>query len=167
MEELARWLFQQETPLKRTILVALIAVMMTTPCFAQEEEMDEIFSIAGTEWRCIGVGLQIPPVNRPLIHLYDETVDFSERSVFTASENIGILQWVGSYLDFLVFSVAWDSQSDKTSISHLFMVMQPALGLGMFFEVTRSSRDPKIPYWGIFIPWVRISTGIMIKINGT
>ena len=37
----------------------------------------------------------------------DDTVYFTERSVQTTSGNIGILDDVDTYLDFLVFSVAW------------------------------------------------------------
>ena len=129
--------------MKKTILVLLMALVFATPCLAKEIETDEIFSLAGTEWRCIGVGVQIPPVKRTFIHLYDETVDFSERSIFTTSGNIGILQWVDTYLDFLVFSVAWDRDGQKHSTTHLFAVMQPAAGVGMFLSIEKSHRDQK------------------------
>ena len=36
--------------MKKTILVVLMAVMIATPCLAQEVETDGIFSIEGTWW---------------------------------------------------------------------------------------------------------------------
>ena len=39
--------------MKKTILVALIAVMVSTPCFAQEVETDGMFSIEGTKWETL------------------------------------------------------------------------------------------------------------------
>ena len=36
--------------MKKTILVVLMAVMLTTPCLAQEIETDGIFSLEGTRW---------------------------------------------------------------------------------------------------------------------
>ena len=36
--------------MKKTILIVLMAVMVATPCFAQEVETDANFSLHGTQW---------------------------------------------------------------------------------------------------------------------
>jgi hypothetical protein len=36
--------------MKKIILAVLMAVMITTPCFAQEVEPEGLFSIEGTSW---------------------------------------------------------------------------------------------------------------------
>ena len=129
--------------MKRTILVMLIK-LIATPCFAQEIETDGLFSIEGTEWRCVGVEFKLLPfTNSPpmSIELIDETVYFTERSIQTSSGNIGILQEMDTYLDFLVFSVAWGVSginvfwhaSDDVS----FMVLQPTIGVGIFSSIIR------------------------------
>jgi len=115
-----------------------MVVMFATPCLAQELETDGLFSIAGTTWRCIGVRiirfsfLYLGSGSEPGIELYDETVSFTDRSVLTSSGNIGILQDVDTYLDFLVFSVAFHSRLGT-------MVLQPALGVGIFNSIIQGT----------------------------
>ena len=47
--------------MKKTILVIVIAVMVATPCFAQEVEPEGIFSIEGTRWQSLPTGVQLLP----------------------------------------------------------------------------------------------------------
>ena len=47
--------------MKKTILVVLMALMITTPCFAQEVEPEGFFSIEGTLWQALSMGVQILP----------------------------------------------------------------------------------------------------------
>lgn len=47
--------------MRKSILVVLIAVMITIPCFAQGIEPEGNFSIEGTEWQALPTGLQILP----------------------------------------------------------------------------------------------------------
>ena len=141
--------------MKKSILVMLLVVIVATPCLAQEIEPDGLFSIAGTEWRRIGVKIIWRPsyTSEPFISLYDETVYFTDRSIETSTGNIGILQYAFPYLDFLVFSVAW---------SQLFeiMVLQPTLGVGMFSFIDYVGAG----YPTIIIP-IGVAFGFMFKID--
>ena len=47
--------------MKRTILVVLAIVMVATPCLAQEIETDGLFSLHGTLWEALPVGIQLVP----------------------------------------------------------------------------------------------------------
>ena len=47
--------------MKKTILAILTAVMVATPCFANEIEPEGIFSLHGTLWQALPIGLQIFP----------------------------------------------------------------------------------------------------------
>ena len=47
--------------MKKTILVVLMAVMVATPCFAQEVKPEGIFSIEGTLWQSLPTGVQLLP----------------------------------------------------------------------------------------------------------
>lgn len=51
--------FKKEAYMKRTILVALMIVMLATPCFAQEVEPDGMFSIEGTSWIIASLSSQV------------------------------------------------------------------------------------------------------------
>ena len=44
--------------MKRKILVVLMAVMVATPCLAQEVEPDGLFSIEGTAWQVCRIGIR-------------------------------------------------------------------------------------------------------------
>jgi len=47
--------------MKKTILVVLIMIAVATPCFAQEVEPEGFFSIEGTLWQALSMGVQILP----------------------------------------------------------------------------------------------------------
>ena len=47
--------------MKRTILVVLMIVLVATPCLAQEVETDGLFSLHGTVWEALPIGVQIFP----------------------------------------------------------------------------------------------------------
>jgi hypothetical protein len=144
----------KEAHMKKTILVVLLAVMIATPCFAQEIETDGLFSLEGTEWRRIGVAIRtaIPP-----FRLIDDTVYFTDRSVQTTSGTIGILEDVDTYLDFLVFSVAWEARVFHTAM----MILQPAIGVGVFSGLVYDMGS----HLGSPIRLVGVSFGVMFKID--
>jgi len=144
--------------MKKTILVVLMVVMIATPCFAQGVETDGLFSIVGTEWRCIGVAVYF---GFPFWDVLDYTVYFTERSVESSSRTIGILQNVDTYRDFLIFSVAWyRSFSRPQETDGSIMILQPALGVGTFSAWTRyySSSTERL-HLG------RVGFGFMFKID--
>jgi hypothetical protein len=109
--------------MKKTILAVLMAVLIATPCFAQEIETDGLFSIMGTEWRRIGIVFywsgdmitEVPPYIRPI----DDTVYFTDQ-----------LERYGQYLELGVFTVIWNGLES-------IMILQPTIGVGMFYGYRR------------------------------
>ena len=45
--------------MRKLILASLIAIMVATPCLAQEIETDGLFSIEGTMWKALPIGMGI------------------------------------------------------------------------------------------------------------
>ena len=144
--------------MKRTILALLMVALAATPCFAQEIETDGIFSIFGTQWSCIGVSISCSLGCRP--SFFDETVWFTDRTIETSSGTIGILQYVDTYRDFLVLSVAWDGDrwlpdcnvGNAYYVEAAIYVMQPTVGIGTFLKRSIRCRYGRT-----------IATGIMVK----
>ena len=133
--------------MKRTILAISMAIVIATPCFAQEIESDGLFSIEGTEWMRIGVAIQI--LEPPFISLYHDTVRFTDLS--------GII-----YQDFLVFSVV-------SEMRYSFMVLQPAIGIGFYGQliwIAMPSRGSSALFNGP-VPPIRfgLNFGFMFKID--
>jgi hypothetical protein len=116
-------------------------------------EPDGLFSVAGTRWECIGISFG---PNQPIIPV-DYIVWFSERTVRTSSGKIGVLGDVRTYLDFLVFSVAWRGANLFAPYPG-FMILQPALGVGMF----SSLRWQKAYQYRVFLG---VEFGVMFKID--
>lgn len=114
--------------MKKAILVVLMVVMVITPCFALEVELDGIFSLDGTLWQYF----------RPEIHFGNTAgqpyfdigvnsgeVGFYQGSVYWCSEN-GCGSG-GPYIDTPVigiFFTLWFWSID-------LWVMQPTVGIGL------------------------------------
>ena len=76
--------------MKRTILVVLIAVMIATPCFAQEIEPDGLFSLDGTLWKFFRPEIQFGTTyGQPYFYIGVNSgeVGFYQGSVYWCSEN--------------------------------------------------------------------------------
>jgi len=124
----------------------LFAVMVATPCFAQEVEPDGLFSIEGTEWQAL-IGMQIFPL--PWIwearglyfHFYGGEVSPGMNESF--------------YIDMLVCSIFWGYDrmgAGGGSDKWYYGILQPG-GIGIVFE--RTSRiHPTTPI---------INTALLIK----
>ena len=110
--------------MKKTILVILIAVMISTPCLAQEVEPDGIFSLHGTVWQEY-LGITILPIPGPG---FDPTGN--ERYFYGGRVYNSWGSYMGSYVDLLAFSF---------SFSYYFLIYEigiwfPAVGIGTSIE---------------------------------
>ena len=115
--------------MKKIILVTLMAVMVATPCFAQEIEPEGIFSLHGTEWQALPTGvklLPLPPSLEPL--KFDSVFNFYGGRVYPEKGGDGF------YLDMLVCSIfhgyrhRWQGGTYRW-----FGVLQP-IGIGIVAE---------------------------------
>ena len=118
--------------MKRTILVALIAVMVATPCLAQEIEPDGMFSIEGTLWRfgpiinCTISPLLLLPFFAIEEHTY--TMVFHQGKVYWCNETECRNDNNYTYINTPVLSVAYYNSQRLQQLD--LMVMQPT-GFGL------------------------------------
>jgi len=141
--------------MKRTILAVLMAVMVFTPCLAQEVETDGLFSIDGTLWTRCGISISdIEPSFSPPSCW--GLVGFDQGNVYSCmDEGNSCTSNESSYIDLLVVSiVTWRSYGPSTSKG--LYILQPS-GFGVFTSFFRSfSPHPRENVY---------STGIMFKVQ--
>jgi len=82
--------------MKKIVLLVLIAVMIATPCFAQEVEPEGIFSLHRTEWQALPTGVKLLPFPPSLEPLYESVFNFYGGQVYPEKGGDGF------YLDMLV-----------------------------------------------------------------
>jgi len=115
--------------MKKVILVLLMTIMIATPCLAQEVEPEGFFSIEGTEWEALPMGVQILPF--PSL----EPLDNSEFGFYDGE----VYPWIYNYsfyIDMLVCSIFWAIDIPTIgggSITRSFGILQPT-GVGLVFE---------------------------------
>jgi len=115
--------------MKKTILVILVAVMVATPCLAQEVEPEGIFTIGGTIWEALPMGIQIFPFPSPQ-PMYNSEFGFYGGIVYPWKYNYSF------YIDMLVCSIFWAYDVPTVgngSISWSFGILQP-IGIGIVVE---------------------------------
>jgi len=115
--------------MKKTILVILMVVMIATPCFAQEIEPEGIFSLHGTAWETLPMGIQIFPFPSPQ-PMYNSEFGFYGGIVYPWKYNYSF------YIDMLVCSIFWAIDIPTIgggSITRSFGILQPT-GVGLVFE---------------------------------
>ena len=142
--------------MKKAILIVLMVVFVTTPCFAQEVEPDGLFSIEGTLWNkcgidyspgiptqagCIDIGFHQGTVYR-CYDIWDGDVSYICDS----------LPW--EYVDLLVFSLSYfldykDYNPESDDLTAALTIMQP-FGFGVFSVIVLYMEEPfpKLGYWG-------------------
>jgi hypothetical protein len=114
--------------MKKTILIVLMAVMVTAPCFAQEVETDGILSLDGTLWRYFRLYLSFgTSVGQPYfdIGVDSEEVGFFQGNMYWCSEND-----CGSgrpYIDTPVLGTFFTLGLVGIDL----WVMQPTVGIGL------------------------------------
>ena len=111
--------------MKKTILVVLMAVMIATPCFAQEVEPEGIFSIEGTRWEALPMGIHISPFP-PSLEPIDWGFGFYGGEVYPSGG-------YSFYIDMLVcsiFSVEYGPGATSRPVVFYMGILQP-IGIGM------------------------------------
>jgi len=131
--------------MKKIILVVLMAVMIATPCIAQEVEPEGMFSIEGTLWQALPIGLKI----FRLPGIWDTN---GLQFVFYGDTG-------ASYIDMLACSIFWAVERGSLSIirARYFGILQP-LGMGMVV---------KTDFEGALTPFSppNISIALLVKTN--
>lgn len=132
-----------------------MAVMIATPCFAQEIEPDGLFSIEGTRWRTCGISVSIQLLG---LQGFNFNIGcsrirygfFEEKVYFCNALNLCPPREPSSYIDTPLVGIAYVGQSFLQD-SYLF-IMQP-IGFGVY------TRLYNLPLGGGF------ETGIMFKVD--
>jgi len=151
--------------MKKTILVLLIAVMTATPCLAQEIHPDGIFSIEGTLWESLPIGLYIFPYPW-LTSDVECRVGFYGGGVYLCSSPCSYLGSSPSsfYVDILGCSVFYIEGGVHSSLGQLpsyFGIFQP-IGIGMVVKSAFRDGPPDLfPYIPNLFP--SISIALLIK----
>jgi hypothetical protein len=106
--------------MKRTILAVLVAVMVATPCFAQEVNPNGLFSPDGTIWGIVDEGFSALRMGFADGLIYNCTYNppsCDDESIFGAS-----------YFNFFLLSIfaAGDPSDEETFLG----VLIPILGIG-------------------------------------
>jgi len=126
--------------MKRTILTVLMAVMIATPCFAQEVETDGIFSLDGTLWRITGqMGRQ------------GYYYGFNQGNVYYLEGSECWKEEVGFFVDSFLTSIFMTYSSreleGKTYVDIKYGNMLP-IGIGFTTGISKSEDgDPRILRW--------------------
>jgi hypothetical protein len=127
-------------PVKKTILAVLMILTIATPCFAQDEKPDKPFSIEGTQWQSLPIGMIIFPITAVgPIDPYE--VGFYDGKVYFHGYIYGGFQYEPAdekrsfYMDMLVASIFMYSgrncqMSDGCWDYIVFGIMQP-IGVGV------------------------------------
>jgi hypothetical protein len=157
MEYIICQLQRKESVMKRIILAVLIVALVTAPCFAQEVEPDGLFSIGGTKWQALPIGLQIFPF--PWIEPNDDL-----QFAFYGGEVYPDLQPVEKsfYMDMPIFSIfgtgySMSNNPGPVTTSSYFGILQP-IGIGTVIVSV---------YQCCPLPLPRISIALLIKTGDT
>ena len=124
--------------MKKTILVVLMAVMVATPCLAQEIETDGLFSIEGTLWGYCVIRFGIVNYGGwlPFIVPNCENMGFYQGTVYSCNQDgsCGKLTHY-SYIDSPLVSIVYDEQWNisRSNIYVVYGILQPG-GFGVYTQ---------------------------------
>ena len=141
--------------MKKTILLVLMAVILATPCFAQEVEPEGIFSVDGTLWSLcyIEFGLAgfefTSSMDCTSVGYYQDKVYWCEEGSFCSATNM-------FYIDLGLVGITYISV-----LGNGLAIMQPSIGLGVYSQIGFSPGDCAPRY--CLPPSFGISIGIMFK----
>ena len=143
--------------MRKTILIALIVLLVSSPCFAQEVETDGLFSLHGTLWK---VFISEHSVMSEWMGFYEGGVyPVSNNDIDSYGEQTYLYEplWVsydGNYVDFGVVSIFWAKIVSVAQEIH-YGIMQP-IGIGMVFT-----------HWvtTLNIPFPIPNIGLMVKVS--
>ena len=103
--------------MKKTVLAVLMVVMFVTPCFAQEVEPSEVFSLHGTVWEHTAIiTIVFPDPHFPSKESYD--LGFYGGKVYNNALSRPESKPFNCYIDLLVasFYVTWHGLSGTSGI---------------------------------------------------
>ena len=123
--------------MKKTILALLMAVMLATPCFAQDVEPEGMFSIEGTLWRLCHVTVSVPYF---YIGCYEWEMGFYQGyysqtpiAAYTCDKG-GIDCQEDPFLSVInlgVVSILWETSLSNNNWTYFLAILQP-FGLGLY-----------------------------------
>jgi hypothetical protein len=143
--------------MKKTILVILMAVMIATPCLAQEVEPEGLFSLNGTLWNICSIAFFPEPIMPPFVEIAcGEEMGFYQGKAYNSSLDSGY------YIDLGVVSIAYGMSIGGDTNRYILAIMQPAIGFGVESVVLFHHWCGK---YGCAIPFFGYVIGIMHKIN--
>jgi hypothetical protein len=139
----------------------LLAVMVVTPCFAQEVETDGLFSIDGTLWNIFRIEISItekkPYLSLPEFH--SNKIGFYQNKVYTCNENWCSHDQHMAYIDTPVVSIAY--YVPPNPFIGYSCVMQPVgVGVVIMRSLYTEGRPPHPTYRVL-----DYSMGIMFKVE--
>lgn len=110
-------------------MVMLTALVMVTPCLAEETGTDSLWSIGGTQWQTLPLGVQLFPY--PWLVPYDMPFGFYGGEVYPYLESVS----KSFYMDLIVMSIfgtgyALSPPPGEVSTSSYFGIVQP-IGIGI------------------------------------
>ena len=117
--------------MKKPILVILMAIMIATPCLAQEIEPEGIFSIEGTLWSITSIGVSIL---LPFVGIVNSNLGFYQGEAYRYSTD-GYASRMGEsfYIDYPVVSIAFFSYG-SCGERYVLALMQPS-GFGVITSI--------------------------------
>jgi len=136
--------------MKRTITAVLMALMVSTPCFAQEIETDGIFSIEGTRWQGCPTWMILPSPQIGCNESGGYEIGFYQRKVYNSMGSfIGRVR-LSFFVDMLGVSTYFGyTIAPPSGTIWVTGFMFPAVGLGI--GVTFGSTHLIIPIFSISI----------------
>ena len=140
--------------MKQSILVVLMAALVSTPCFAQEIEPEGLFSLHETEWAFIGI-TSVPPI----FGISENFIGFYSEKVYLKRHPVGPpLSTPNSfYMNFGVasFFVASTGHNELYGGGGVYVGIVQPIGIGM------------MTFTGILdhLPYIGLGIGILIKTN--
>ena len=143
--------------MKKTILLVLMAVMIASPCFAQEVETEGIFSVEGTLWGMCTFEYTRDPFSSDVV--CESQVGFYQGEIYGylyGQHGYFHIQEPSCY-DFLLVSIAAYSEHNPFGTSFV-AIMQP-IGIGVF-SWHKGQFD-----WTGETTYIDCGIGIMHKIN--
>ena len=159
--------------MKKIILVVLMAVMLATPCFAQEVEPEGLFSLEGTLWEVCGIIFaSIPPFFiGPRCGQWAGTQQygFYQGKIYSCTYMCTALtSKISSYTDLLVVSFVYDIGLPLggkwiENPWYIFSAIMQPIGLGVYSVFGFKPRQ--CGKYGCVPPFFWSEIGIMFKID--
>ena len=143
--------------MNKTVLIVLMALMIATPCLAQELEPDGIFSLHGTLWKPCVIGLTTTP---PFVLIGClETIGFYQDTVYPCTEREGCNPDSDyTYIDSFLVSIVYKSKFEVGNVALELYILHPS-GFGVYMLSGFNSGD------AFGLPTCLSAIGIAFKVD--